>query len=208
MSLSKTTRRGLISGLAALLGGFAWFRFAQGSGITPGAAEGPFYPAPDMRRADIDNDLVKIAGRVEEAGGEIVHVKGQLMTGDGAPLAGRRVEIWQCDVNGKYLHPGDDRTVPSDEAFQGFGHDITDDSGRYRFRTIRPTPYPGRTPHIHVKVLDGERELLTTQFYIDGHPDNARDSLYRRMSEDQAKSVSMTFRDGPDAPEAIVDIVV
>ena len=93
-------------------------------------------------------------------------------------------------------------------AFQGFGHDITDADGSFRFRTIKPTPYPGRTPHIHVKVLDGDRELLTTQFYIDGHSQNRGDSLYRRMSGQQAQMVSMVFRDGPDGLETTVNIVV
>ena len=40
-------------------------------------------------------------------------------------------------------------------------------------------PYPGRTPHIHVKVKKGSRELLTTQIFINGHPQNARDGVFR-----------------------------
>ncbi len=123
-------------------------------------------------------------------------------------MPGARIEIWQCDVNGKYLHPGDNRLVAYDQGFQGFGHNITDDAGNYAFRTIKPTKYPGRTPHIHVKVFDGNRELLTTQFYVAGNPDNARDNLYRRMSKADAEAVSMTFTKGPKGPETIVNIVV
>ncbi len=95
-----------------------------------------------------------------------------------------------------------------DAGFQGFGHDITDAQGRFRFRTIRPTVYPGRTPHIHAKVLDGSSELLTTQFYLADHPDNAGDRLFNRMSDVQKAQVTMIFAAGPDGPETTVDIVV
>lgn len=175
---------------------------------SPGAAEGPFYPKAAMRKPDTDNDLVKIAGRVEEAGGEIFWLRGTLKDRHGKPLAGHRVEIWQCDFNGKYMHPGDHRSLEHDPAFQGFGHDLTDEDGSYVFRTIKPTIYPGRTPHIHVKVLDGERELLTTQFYIQDEPNNARDGLYNRMSQAEADAVSMVFEPGETGTEATIDLVI
>lgn len=87
-----------------------------------------------------------------------------------APLAGHRIEVWQFDMNGKYLHSGDRLNIDFDAAFQGFGHDITASDRSYVFRTIKRVTYPGRTPHILVKVFDGTREILTTQFYIDGQP--------------------------------------
>lgn len=193
MTLPPSTRRGLLASFVALAGGAAFWRRAAAAGLTPRATEGPFYPTPAMRMQDADNDLVKVIGLVREAGGEVITLKGRITAPDGTPRAGHRIEIWQCDMNGKYLHPGDDRQQPYDQGFQGFGHDITDAEGRYRFRTIKPGKYPGRTPHIHVKVFDGERELLTTQFYVAGAPDNARDSLFRRMSEEEAAGVSMVF---------------
>ncbi|PLX45679.1 MAG: protocatechuate 3,4-dioxygenase, partial [Hyphomicrobiales bacterium] len=119
---------------------------------TPAATEGPFYPSPDMRLKDTDNDLVKIEGAVREAGGEVIFLTGRVLSRSGQPLEGARVEIWQCDVNRRYLHRGD-HGAARDGGFQGFGHDITGADGSYRFRTIMPVPYPGRTPHIHVKVL-------------------------------------------------------
>jgi len=80
---------------------------------------------------------------------------------DGAPVAGAVVEIWQCDAEGHYRHPGDgDRADP---AFQAFGRVAVDAQGGWQFRTIRPVAYSGRTPHIHVKVRRGSRTLLTTQ---------------------------------------------
>jgi len=161
-----------------------------------------------MRTPDIDNDLVKIMGRVAEAGGEVFTLRGTLAGSDGRPLAGHRIEIWQCDLNGNYMHPRDSRSADFDPAFQGFGHDMTDANGSYVFRTIKPTVYPGRTPHIHVKVFDGERELLTSQFYIKDHPDNRRDRLFNRMSSEEANAVSMEFVQGESGLESTVNIIL
>ena len=197
MSLTRRTTLGALAGLIAAP--------AQAAVPTPGQTEGPFYPRPSMRFADIDNDLVKIAGAVRQAGGEIVHLRGRVLSREGVPAVGARVEIWQCDVNGRYMHTGDRGGAPRDPAFQGFGHDITDDQGGYRFRTIMPVVYPGRAPHIHVKVLT-EGTTLTTQFYIEGDPGNARDGIWRRLSEDERRAVAMEFQPVEGVPTAMVDI--
>jgi protocatechuate 3,4-dioxygenase, beta subunit len=179
---------------------------------TPAATEGPFYPSPAMRRADVDNDLVKIIGSVQEAGGEVFTLKGRITNADGTPRAEHRIEIWQCDLNGKYLHSGDRQAIEFDPAFQGFGHDITDADGRYEFRTIKPVTYPGRTPHIHVKVFQGpsdsDRELLTSQFYIAGHPANRQDRIFARLSDSDATAVSMAFEIVEGREQAVVNVVV
>ena len=202
------TRRNLLGGIMTSLAGIFAVRSARAASLTPRATEGPFYPTPGMRRTDVDNDLVKIIGRVQDAGGKVLTLKGTVTDKDGVPRKGLRVEIWQCDMNGKYLHTGDTRGVTYDEGFQGFGHDITGPDGRYQFRTIRPGKYPGRTPHIHVKVLDGGQELLTTQFYEDENPENQRDSLFRRMSDTQANAVSMSYHPTDEGDTTTVNIVV
>lgn len=208
MKARKIERRNLFAGMAALAGGVLFWRRANAKGLTPRAAEGPFYPTPPMRLSDVDNDLVKVTGLVRQAGGEVITLKGRITDRNGVPRSGHRIEIWQCDLNGKYLHPGDDRNVVYDMGFQGFGHDITDKDGNYSFRTIKPGKYPGRTPHIHVKILDGGAELLTTQFYIAGVSENRRDSLYRRLSDEQAKSVSMIFVETDSGTETEVNVQV
>lgn len=205
--MSKT-RRTVLAQITAFVGALGLGTQARAATPTPAATEGPFYPTPSMRMADVDNDLVKVTGLVLEAGGEVIILNGRVLDTDGRPRAGVRVEIWQCDMNGKYLHSGDRRDVVYDAGFQGFGHDITDAQGQFRFRTIRPTVYPGRTPHIHAKVLDGSSELLTTQFYLADHPENARDRLFNRMSDAQKAQVTMIFTAGPDGPETTVDIVI
>ncbi|MEM7564157.1 MAG: protocatechuate 3,4-dioxygenase [Pseudomonadota bacterium] len=171
---------------------------------TPPAAEGPFYPTRSMRFDDVDNDLVRIAGVVREAGGEIVRLSGKVFDRSGDPVSGAQVEIWQCDVNGRYLHRADHSSIPRDAGFQGFGVDQTDQAGRYQFRTIKPVPYTGRTPHIHVKIRFADQDLLTTQIYLD-HPQNQRDWLYRRIPAALREELTMRFSNAQDEPEAIVN---
>lgn len=173
---------------------------------TPSATEGPFYPTTPMRFADVDNDLVKIRGRVEAAGGEVVQLVGRLLDGGGRPISNAQVEIWQCDANGRYLHQGDRGSSPRDSGFQGIGIDTTDENGRYRFRTIKPVPYAGRTPHIHLKVIVAGRERLTSQLYLPDHPDNARDWLYQRIPAAKRTNVTLNFSAGSGEPTAEIDI--
>jgi len=208
MASDKKSRRSLLAGIAGLLGMGTLGGKAAAAVLTPSATEGPYYPTPAMRAPDTDNDLVRIAGLVEDAGGEIFTMRGTIAGGDGQPLAGLRIEIWQCDMDGNYMHPRDRRSANFDPAFQGFGHDVTDDGGNYVFRTIKPTIYPGRTPHIHVKVFDGDRELLTTQFYIKDDPNNARDRLFNRMPSIEAAAVSMEFVQTETGTEATINVVV
>lgn len=202
-----TDRRKFLTGAALGASVLAMPGPVRAAVATPRAAEGPFYPTAKMRFADTDNDLVKIAGRVRQAGGEIIRLGGRVLNRAGQPIAGARVEIWQVDANGRYLHTGDRGGRARDRAFQGFGHDITDGEGSYSFRTIKPVPYPGRTPHIHVKVLAGGAEL-TTQFYLAGEPQNARDQLYRRMSRAERRQVEMRFVGRMGNEETRVDIVL
>jgi len=173
---------------------------------TAKATEGPFYPKTSMRTTDIDNDLVKIDQNVKDASGEIVYLTGRVTDTSNKPLGDLRVEIWQCDVNGRYLHLGDSNQAERDAGFQGFGHTFTDQSGQYEFRTIKPVSYPGRTPHIHVKVFRNET-VLTTQFYIKNHPENANDSLFKRLTSEQQKSVEMDFVDSNGRNTAVVNVV-
>ncbi len=197
-------RRKLFFGLLALpVSGLATVAMR-----TPSASEGPFYPTSGMRFDDIDNDLVKIAGEVEQAGGEVVKLAGRVLDSTGKPVAGARVEIWQCDVKGRYLHRGDYGLSSRDHAFQGFGHDLSAVDGSYSFRTIKPVPYAGRTPHIHVKVLVDNHERLTTQFYLPDHPDNQNDWLYQRVPQARRKLVTMNFIPGEQVPQAVLDIVI
>jgi len=158
---------------------------------TPAQSAGPFYP-PELPLDD-DNDLTRVAGREGVAAGRLTELTGRVLNLNGRPVADARIEIWQCDANGRYLHPGDRRRVARDENFQGHGHTTTDAAGRYRFRTIRPMPYPGRTPHIHMAVLAPQSPTLVTQLYVQGDPRNADDFLFNRVPAEQRHLVQTEF---------------
>ncbi|MGC3987700.1 MAG: protocatechuate 3,4-dioxygenase [Pseudorhodoferax sp.] len=170
---------------------------------TPAQTEGPFYPVAFP--ADADNDLLR-NGALRYARGQPAWLDGTLRDLDGRPVRGAQVEIWQCDEAGHYDHPGDGSR--QDPAFQGFGRTVVDAEGRWRFRTIRPVPYSGRTPHIHVKVRLGARELLTTQLYVAGDPGNARDFLWRRLDEADRAAVTLPYQAGSDGLQARAALVL
>jgi len=158
--------------------------FAEQLLETPRLTEGPFYP--DKLPLDLDNDLLRINDNITPAVGEIAHLTGRVLTVSGLPVRDVTVEIWQCDANAVYLHTADSvaKANQQDKNFQGFGRFTTGTTGEYRFRTIKPVPYPGRpAPHIHVKVKKGDRELLTTQFMIRGHEGNARDGVFNGIRD-------------------------
>jgi protocatechuate 3,4-dioxygenase, beta subunit len=171
---------------------------------TPSQTEGPFYPVTFPK--DSDYDLLRI-GSLNYSQGRSTWVTGSVVDTDGKAVNGAQVEIWQCDHKGNYHHPGDGGRA--DAAFQGFGRVQVGADGQYRFRTIQPVAYGGRTPHIHVKVKLGSRELLTTQMYIAGEPLNERDFLWRglRNADDRA-ALTVPFSNSQDGLQAQFPIVV
>ena len=152
--------------------------FADALDRTPARTEGPFYP--DKLPLDTDNDLIIINDGITPAVGEITHLSGRILTPAGSPVSHATIEIWQCDAKEVYLHTADSgkKKDQQDRNFQGFGRFTTGSNGEYYFRTIKPVPYPGRpAPHIHFVVKKGNRELLTSQINIAGHPGNAVDGV-------------------------------
>ncbi len=149
---------------------------------TPQQTEGPFYPTAFP--VDVDNDLVQVRGQAARAMGTVLHLQGRVLDANGQLLPGARVEIWQCDARGIYDHPGQRGRDRRDEAFQGYGRMRAEADGRYRFRTLKPVAYPGRTPHIHLKVAAEDGRRLTSQFYVGGEAQNERDFLFRRVARD------------------------
>jgi protocatechuate 3,4-dioxygenase beta subunit len=161
---------------------------------TPRQTEGPFYP--DKLPLDTDNDLLIINDSITPAVGSVTHLAGKVLDAKGEPVRNALVEIWQCDGNGVYIHSRDSEPKKDqrDSHFQGFGRFLTSSTGEYYFRTIKPVPYPGRTPHIHFKIKKGSKELLTTQCYIKGHPGNDRDGIYRGIRDvKERESVTIDF---------------
>ncbi len=177
--LTRSSRRAFIGTVVSTTAFFTTRGlFAEQIALTPSRTEGPFYP--DRLPLDTDNDLIIVNDGITPAVGEITHLTGKIVDASGTPIRNALIEIWQCDANQVYMHTGDSarKADQQDKNFQGFGRFITGSSGEYYFRTIKPVPYPGRpAPHIHVKVKKGNRELLTTQINIAGHPGNDVDHV-------------------------------
>lgn len=166
-------------GVAMLSAGSA---FADELTATPGMGEGPFYP--DKLPLDTDNDLLLINDGISPAVGEITHLSGRILDKSGAPVRGAFVEIWQCDSNGAYLHTDSSNRQKYDANFQGYGRFMTDVKGQYYFRTIKPVPYPGRTPHIHFAVsINGQRQLTTQMLVSEYQKQNEQDGLFRTIKD-------------------------
>lgn len=185
---ATANRRRFLSRLGA---GAAFFTvrgaFADGLLATPSQTEGPFYP--DKLPLDTDNDLLVVNDALTPAVGEVTWVSGRVLDRRGDPVRNALVEIWQCDSGGAYRHSKDTNQAKKDGHFQGFGRFLTGSSGEYGFRTIKPVPYPGRTPHIHYKVKRGGRELLTTQCYIKGHPGNPEDGIWKSITDPKLRDL-------------------
>jgi protocatechuate 3,4-dioxygenase beta subunit len=207
------TRRHFLSTLAGAGGGLLYAPgvLAEQLALTPRQTEGPFFPT--TLPLDTDNDLIVVNKGLTPAAGIITHLTGRLLDARGEPVRNAVVEIWQCDAHGVYLHPGSDGGARRDGNFQGFGRFLTGSTGEYYFRTIKPVAYPGRTPHIHFKLRRGGTELLTTQCYIEGEPQNERDGVLRGIRDARARqSVIVPFAPLPQSTagelQARFDIVL
>lgn len=187
------TRRHFLGGLAVGVSAFsAPGLFAEELVRTPKQTEGPFYP--DKLPLDTDNDLIVINDTLTPAVGEVTHLSGRILDARGNPIRNAVVEIWQCDSNGAYLHSKTGNADKRDSHFQGFGRFLTGRTGEYGFRTIKPVPYPGRTPHIHVAVKVPGQEKFVTQCYVKGHPGNEKDGILRGIRDEKAReSVLVDF---------------
>ena len=144
--------------------------------FTPAQGEGPYYPVEKL--ADRDSDLTVLAGAAGSPAGEIVEFGGKVYDANGLPIEGLTVEIWQTDAQGIYLHPGDPQTAQRDPNFQFYGESVTTTDGSYSFRTILPGQYEPRPRHIHLKVKNGQQELLTSQIYFVGDASLETDGLF------------------------------
>jgi protocatechuate 3,4-dioxygenase, beta subunit len=186
-------RRRFLGGLGIAAGFFAVpGLYAETLTRTPAQTEGPFYP--DKLPLDTDNDLVVLNDSLTPSAGIITWLGGRILDARGMPIRNAVVEIWQADANGVYLHKDSDGGNRRDKHFQGFGRFLTGSTGEYQFRTIKPVPYPGRTPHIHYSVKVPGQPKFTTQCYVLGEPGNEKDGVLKGIADAKArKSVIVPF---------------
>jgi len=137
-----------------------------------------------------------LAGQgAKQAIGQLIHLKVRVLDEDGAPVGGAVVEIWQANGAGRYIHPNDDDHAPVDANFYGAARVVTDESGAFTLRTVKPGAYPvpsaggwWRPPHIHFSLF-GRVWLsrLVTQMYFPGEPLNAQDRIMNAVPDPAAR---------------------
>lgn len=128
---------------------------------------------------ELDNDLIhNYAAPGEMAIGQRIIVHGRILDQNGKGVPNVLVEFWQANAGGRYRHAKEGYIAALDPNFGGCGRTITDKDGGYRFRTIKPGPYPWpnrvndwRPGHIHFSLFGaGFAQRLITQMYFEGDP--------------------------------------
>src|SRR5699024_7898998 len=147
---------------------------------------------------DHDVDPLEADLTIQHSGdpiGERIEVAGLLLDGQGRPIAGQLVEIWQANADRRYTHKIDPHHAPLYPNFTGAGRTITDAEGHWRFLTIKPGPYPWknhhnawRPAHIHFSVFGRDfTQRLVTQMYFPGDPLFSLDPIYQSITDQRAR---------------------
>jgi protocatechuate 3,4-dioxygenase, beta subunit len=173
--------------------------------LTPRQMEGPYYPTQKL--ADRDNDLTRV-GDGNAAQGQALVLSGRLVDDLNTPIHSARIELWQTDHRGIYMHPNDPGTAGRDQNFQFYGEAYTDDAGRFSFRTIVPGVYGTRPRHIHVKIIPQSGPALTTQIYFQGDERLSSDRIVRRLGAEISALLLNPVQSSPDAQTAEITFVV
>jgi protocatechuate 3,4-dioxygenase, beta subunit len=197
-AMQKIRRRLLLGGASAL----ALPALASSRRALAPMTEGPFYPPRAWRDRvpDWDADLTRVqrGGQVLVARGEHLALQAVVADTQGRLIDNAEVEIWQCDVMQSYRHPGVAQTAGRfDEGFQGFGATRSGRDGTLALRTIKPVPYPGRAPHVHVTLRHAAFGELTSQLFVAGDAGNARDSLWRWLPTADRAALEMQLLPAP-----------
>ena len=172
--------------------------------LTSSQTVGPFFHDCLMREDARCEVLAPLASE-----GTRIHVEGRVLDGDGAPVIDAILEVWQANQHGRYVHPLDQRELPSEPGFSGYGRIATDNDGKYCFTTVKPGAVPFdddrmQAPHIAIAVLGrGLLNHLYTRIYFDDEPANADDPVLLRVPSDR-RSTLIAARQSAGAARDIV----
>jgi protocatechuate 3,4-dioxygenase beta subunit len=141
----------------------------------------------------LDADLTR--QHAGEPLGERIIVHGRVLDGDGRPIPGALVEVWQANAAGRYRHDVDRHPAPLDPHFSGAGRCLSGPDGTYRFVTVKPGAYPWknhhnawRPAHIHFSVFGrAVVQRLVTQMSVPGDPLFGQDPIFNSVRDPKAR---------------------
>jgi protocatechuate 3,4-dioxygenase beta subunit len=188
------SRRRLVQSLTLTAAGlWAPGAFAELLTLTPDMTEGPFFP--DKLPLDQDNDLIRMTDHTTPAVGTITNLSGRVLDKNGNPVKDALVELWQADDHGTYIHTKGASQGERDPGFQGYGKFETAKDGGWKFRTIKPGLYTGRTRHYHFGVTLKGQPRFATQLFFKDEPANAKDGILRSLQDEKtAAAVVREFK--------------
>ncbi|MDX2181425.1 MAG: protocatechuate 3,4-dioxygenase [Bryobacteraceae bacterium] len=200
-SRRELIRAGVVSHVAAVWSPKWLFGQEPELPPTPSTILGPFYPL--IKPPDSDSDLTRVTGKRDRAKGQIIEVAGRVLNRRGNPVQSARVELWQANAMGRYSHPSDPNPAPLDPGFQGYGVQVTDREGRFRFTTVKPGPYPFdktriRSPHLHFEVT-ARQDRRVSQMFFAGESLNEQDVVLLAAFRNRDRLISELLPPPADA---------
>ena len=175
---------------------------------TPILEMGPYAVMQYRKQADHDVDLTQIKGNAGIATGQLIVVSGNITDKNCNPIPAAVVEIWQANHYGKYHHEYDNSEYKDDPNFQGWGQAITTEQGTYKFKTIYPAPYGGRTRHIHFKVAAKNYHELTTQLFFEGEEKNKTDPVLNIFSHEEQQLLTCALIEKEGIKQVVFNITL
>jgi protocatechuate 3,4-dioxygenase beta subunit len=144
--------------------------------------------------------------------GRVIELHGRLLRVDGSVVAGARIELSQADAAGHYAPAAGGSPSLADPGFKGRGYAISGTDGRYRFRTVMPGARSEngrqRTPHVHLRVLDGARRGLSTDVFFAGLESNASDAVYAALTPAERTALTARRVASRPVPAYSLDIIL
>lgn len=165
---------------------------------SPSQTVGPFFSFALFSGGE--NSLVS-----ERTAGERIHIKGQVLDGDGQPVPDALVEIWQADAQGFFNHPADPNHKKADKFFRGFGRSETVGEG-FWFKTVKPGRVAGadgqdQAPHVNVRVF--ARGMLihaVTRLYFSDESANETDPVLSSVDPKRRSTLIAQREESEDLP--------
>jgi len=177
--------------------------------LTSAQTVGPFF-----HNALLRDDAQRTLLVAPDTAGVRIRIAGHVYDGDGMGVPDAMIEIWQANHYGRYKHPSDQRDLPLDPAFQGFGRCATDADGGYSFETIKPGCVPFddqrlQAPHICVVVFArGLLNHLLTRLYFADDPANTDDPVLRLVPAERQATLLARRADADGAVVYHFEIVL